>query len=180
MSSIKDKLISEVIKIEGGYVNDPLDSGGETNFGITVAVARENGYDGKMKDMPKVVAYEIYKRRYWDRLTLDKIEPISEKIAFELFDTGVNMGTSIPCKFLQRSLNALGHKGTLELKVDGYIGSKTILALKNVLKHRGANGEKVILRMLNALQGARYIEITEKYQKNKRFTFGWFLNRVLI
>lgn len=37
---MKDKIINEIIRVEGGYVNDPRDSGGETNFGITVAVAR--------------------------------------------------------------------------------------------------------------------------------------------
>ena len=32
--------INELIEREGGYVNDPKDSGGETKFGITVATAR--------------------------------------------------------------------------------------------------------------------------------------------
>ena len=41
---MKTKIINEIIGVEGGYVNDPSDSGGETNFGITVAVARQFGY----------------------------------------------------------------------------------------------------------------------------------------
>ena len=41
---LKEKIISEIIRIEGGYVNDPSDSGGETRYGITKAVALENNY----------------------------------------------------------------------------------------------------------------------------------------
>jgi hypothetical protein len=48
------------------------------------------------------------------------------------------------------------------------------------LKARGSQGEVVLLRMLNALQGARYIEITEERVQNEDFIYGWFLNRVVI
>ena len=41
-----------VLLFEGGYVNDPLDTGGETNFGITKRVAQENGYNEDMKSIP--------------------------------------------------------------------------------------------------------------------------------
>ena len=44
MSLLKDDTINHIIEIEGGYVNDPNDSGGETNYGVTEKVARDNGY----------------------------------------------------------------------------------------------------------------------------------------
>ena len=59
-----DTLIKDIIKVEGGYTNDPSDSGGETCWGITIAVARANGYAGAMKDMPQQVAYDIYYKQY--------------------------------------------------------------------------------------------------------------------
>ena len=62
---MKEKIINEIIRVEGGYVNDPRDSGGETNFGITVAVARANGYNGRMDCMPRDVAFDIYSAKYW-------------------------------------------------------------------------------------------------------------------
>lgn len=46
MKNLKREIIDEIIRVEGGYVNDPADSGGETNFGVTVAVARAHGYTG--------------------------------------------------------------------------------------------------------------------------------------
>ena len=47
--SLKQRVIDQIIKVEGGYVNDPSDSGGETNYGITKHVARKYGYKGSMK-----------------------------------------------------------------------------------------------------------------------------------
>ena len=43
MNTVKQKVISKIIEVEGGYSNDRSDSGGETKYGITVAVARANG-----------------------------------------------------------------------------------------------------------------------------------------
>ena len=43
---MKDRIINAIIDREGGYVDEPDDSGGETNYGVTKAVARANGYRG--------------------------------------------------------------------------------------------------------------------------------------
>ncbi len=47
-----------VFAVEGGYSNNPADPGGETNHGVTVAVARSHGYDGPMREMPKETAQQ--------------------------------------------------------------------------------------------------------------------------
>ena len=44
-----ERFLDDLIKREGGYVNNPNDKGGETCWGITVAVARANGYAGPMR-----------------------------------------------------------------------------------------------------------------------------------
>ena len=173
-------IIQEIIKVEGGYVNDPSDSGWETCWGITVATARAAGYKGSMKDLSQQQAYDIYYNQYVVAPGFDKVLTLSEKIAAELVDTGVNMGVSTAGKFLQQSLNALNDQATQypDLVVDGGVGKASISALQAFLAKRGADGEGVMLRALNALQGARYISIAEASPKNERFVYGWLKNRV--
>jgi lysozyme family protein len=179
-SPLKKQIIDEIIAREGGYVNDPSDSGGETNYGITVVVARNNGYLGKMKDMPRAVAFNIYATEYWDKLNLDQIEQHSALICEELADTAVNMGTGRAAEFFQRSLNALNDCGRLyaDLKVDKSIGPATINAFKSYLAHRGTKGIVILLRAMNSLQGAFYINLAERREKDEKFLAGWLLNRV--
>ena len=111
-----DKAFDLLIGNEGGYVNNPADPGGETNWGITRAVAIDNGYTASMKLMPKETAEQIYKKMYWDKLQCDQLPFI---VAFQLFDAGVNHGNSQAVKFLQRALSVAD---------DGVIGAKTIAA----------------------------------------------------
>jgi hypothetical protein len=49
-----------------------------------------------------------------------------------------------------------------------------------ILRERGSDGELVVMRMLNSLQGAYLVEITERREQNEEFTYGWFLHRVAI
>lgn len=172
-----DQLIAEIIRKEGGYTNNPADRGGETNCGITVAVARKNGYKGPMCDMPQGVAEAIYRKQYFVAPGFDKVHLLSAPLAEELTDTAVNMGPSVPGPWLQRLLNALNDREP-ELVVDGVLGPATLASLRSVLNRRGAAGETVLVRGLNCLQGVRYLEITEARPANKAFIYGWLLNRV--
>jgi len=182
MSDLKNKVIDDILKVEGGYVNDPSDSGGETNYGITKKVAVDNDYTGDMQLMPVGIARKIYEDRYWEPLHLSAIEQMSEFIAEELADTGVNMGISRAAKFLQRSLTVLNNKGILysDLVVDGKLGEISLRALSEYLTIRGSEGEAILLKMLNCLQGAFYIELSERREKDEKFIYGWFKTRVKI
>jgi lysozyme family protein len=176
-----DACIDKVLAVEGGYVNDPADSGGETNWGITIGVARAFGYMGAMQMMTRDQAKVIYRKRYWDALMLDEIcFPLSPAIAHELFDTAVNRGPDAAGRYLQRALNVLNKNGTLykDLVVDGRVGPITVAALREFLMARNKQGETVMLRALNSLQGADYIELAEARQKDEKFVYGWLLNRV--
>jgi lysozyme family protein len=169
-----------VFGIEGGFSDDPDDSGGATRFGITEAVARRHGYTGPMRALPADLAREIYRTDYWDAQQLDSVALISRPVAFELFDTGINMGTDQAGEFLQMSLNAFNRQGRDydDIEVDGAIGNQTLEALAAYLAHRRRDGETVLLRALNALQGAGYIELAERREKDEKYVFGWFLQRV--
>lgn len=176
-----DKITNDLITREGGYVNDQNDKGGETNFGITILQARAYGFTGPMVALPRSLAATIYKDMYWHRPGFDQIAQLSEPIASELFDTGVNMGPQVASKFLQRALNVLNNGGRdyPDINADGNIGKLTLYVLGQYLnKRRNENGEKVLLRMLNAEQAVRYMDLAEKTPTNERFEFGWIANRV--
>ncbi len=180
MSVEFNKAFNSVIAIEGGFSDDPTDRGGQTKFGITERVARANGYTGLMKNFTIDNAKLIYKTQYWDTLSLDKIGALSSEVAHEMFDTGVNMGINWAGRFLQRGLNALNRneQDWADLAVDGIVGPMTIAALRSLIERRSVDGEKVLLRLMNAFQATRYVEIAENDKTQEKYTFGWVKQRV--
>lgn len=175
-----DQAFAHTVGLEGGYSNNPSDSGGETMWGITIAVARAHGYAGAMKEMPLSTAKQIYRERYWDLIHLGEVDKISPAIAAEMFDTGVNCGPGVPVPILQRALNLFNMQGKHypDMAVDGLFGAMTASALRQFMQKRGTIGEKVLLAALNVLQGGRYFEIAERRPKDEDFAFGWFKNRI--
>ena len=174
---MKTRIINAIIDVEGGYVDDPNDSGGETNFGITVDVARANGYFGPMRELSRDTAFVIYSAKYWDAVRGDDLVSLSEAVAEEVVDTAVNMGPGRAGTFLQRSLNALNDRGRLydDITIDGAVGPVTVSRLKIYLSERDGG---VLVKMLNCLQGAFYVELAERREKDERFIYGWFKHRV--
>ena len=109
-----------LLKSEGGYVNHPDDPGGETNHGVTVAVARQSGYQGPMSSMPLSIAIDIYRANYWNRIKADDLPNL---IRFHVFDAAVNSGAKQAIKWLQRCAGVTD---------DGLIGPVTIAAAGKV------------------------------------------------
>jgi len=178
-----EQFLIELINREGGYVNNPADRGGATKYGITEAVARNNGYKGSMKDLPLETAKFIYKKQYWISPRFDQVNIINTAVAEELLDTGVNCGVAFAKPLLQRALNLLNNQGKggwPDLELDGIYGPATLNALKSYLSKRGKDGEHVLLKVLNTLQGSRYIEICERNPSQEQFFFGWISNRVVM
>jgi len=178
-----EQFLIELINREGGYVNNPADRGGATKYGITEAVARNNGYKGSMKDLPIDTAKSIYKKQYWISPRFDQVNIINTAVAEELLDTGVNCGVAFAKPLLQRALNLLNNQGKAgwpDLELDGIYGPATLNALKTYLSKRGKEGEHVLLKVLNTLQGSRYIEICERNPSQEQFFFGWISNRVVM
>lgn len=179
-SVLFEKFFDDLLVAEGGYSNNPNDSGGETRFGITEKVARANGYEGPMKELPVALAKKIYKAKYWDVLLLDEIRDDCPTLCLKLADIGVNLGVKQAAFFLQRLLNVMNNRGKLypEIKVDGQMGPSTISVLKKLLAIRGRDGERVLVRALNCMQGMFYLSLAERREKDEAFIYGWFLNRV--
>jgi lysozyme family protein len=178
--SLYDEAFRDLILVEGGYANDPVDRGGRTMYGITEAVARAAGYSGPMDKLTLPTAKAIYRRYYWDAMRLDQVAEIASGVAVELFDTGVNMGTRTAVRFLQTALNALNReeRDYPDVDVDGSLGPGTLEALRAFVRARGQEGRVVLLRALNGLQAARYIQIASTDRTQERYVYGWLKHRV--
>jgi lysozyme family protein len=180
MTKTIDELIEDVIEREGGYSNHRADTGGATRWGITQGVARRFGYHGDMRQLPQSVAAEIYRAQYWIAPSFDQVYEIMPLISYELFDTGINMGTGTATGFMQRALNALNRNETdyADLAVDRQIGPRTLANLNQFKNLRGAAAETVLLKALEALQGAHYLRLAEARPANEAFLYGWLNNRI--
>ena len=160
-----DIYIPYLTNFEGGYVNDHLDRGGETNMGITL-----NTYKGYCKIVGKPYSYEefrnmdislrneIIKKVFWDNCKADEI--VNQSVAMAIVDWSINSG-GVAVKEVQK---------LLKLHIDGIVGKMTLAAIN------GADQE----RLFKAIIGARmeYLhEICRITPTNNRFLKGW-INRV--
>lgn len=134
-----DQAFDRLLGHEGGYVNDPRDPGGETNWGITIAVARAEGYKGAMRDLPRDTAKSIYRARYWAAVRADELP---DSVRFDVFDAAVNHGVSQAAKWLQRAV------GTTP---DGVIGAVTVAATRTAGPLLGAKFNAIRLRFYTDL-----------------------------
>lgn len=109
-----DEAVYLVLKHEGGYVNNPNDTGGETNFGIS-----KRAYpDLNIADLTAYDAQDIYKKDFWDKVQGDRLP---KGLDLMVFDFAVNAGVSRASKVLQKLIG---------VKQDGIIGSKTMETLE--------------------------------------------------
>lgn len=137
MSDEFARALAEVLKSEGGFVNNPKDPGGATNKGVTQRV-----YDAyrKLKGTPtqRVLAIsdkevsDIYRNHYWDMVCGDQLPP---GVSYVVFDGAVNSGVSRSVRWLQ---SALG------VTADGVVGAITLAAV-----HRNQDHAKLINSILN-------------------------------
>lgn len=112
-----DTAVEKVFDHEGDYSDHPDDKGGKTRFGITEAVARSVGYRGDMRELPKDLAKQIYRRDYWDAVRADELPA---PIRYPVFDAAVNSGVRQSIKWLQRAVGVAD---------DGVLGPVTLAAV---------------------------------------------------
>lgn len=111
-----DQAFDHLIGNEGGYVNNPADPGGETNWGITKRVAVASGYTGPMRALTRDQAKQIAKAQYWDKVMGDQLD---QNLAFQVFDAAYNHGATQATLWLQRAVGSPD---------DGKIGPNTVKA----------------------------------------------------
>lgn len=170
-------IIGSIFAMEGGYVNNPKDPGGETNHGITKQVAVVHGYTEPMKDLTKDIAQDIY---YQDYMVKPGFVPFIETqpaLGHKLTDAGVNVGTARPARWLQISLNALNRGGQdySAIGVDGKVGAGTLNAYKSLERVRGKKKAcELVIKLLDVQQGQHYLSLTNL----NTFTVGWVDHRI--
>ena len=152
MLTMFDDIIKVVLKHEGGYVNDPVDPGGETNFGI----AKRSHPDVDIKNLTEEGAKEIYYQDYWMK---NRVPQLPDELKHIYFDMCINQGRGRAVKILQQAANAKG----ANLKVDGGLRPKTIGALNGVELDR-----------VRAYRIKYYADLVTRKPDLEKFYFGWF------
>lgn len=155
--------LKHTLKLEGGYVNDPDDAGGETNFGITRKVyaeylKRELGIelqdDVSMKNIPEEHVSAIYKKYYWDAI---KSDDLPDGIDFIVADMAVNSGNSRASKMLQKIVG---------VEQDGFIGPFTI-------EKTNTFDPKFLLHKI-FMARREYYKAVSGIRNNEKFLLGWY------
>ena len=130
MLSVQD-IAEEIVAREGGFVNDPDDPGGATNFGVTIHTMRNLGLDldgdgdvdvADVRRMTRGRAVDIYVEHYFRR---PRIDALPEALQASVFDMQVNAGANAVI-ILQRLVTRMGFAAT----ADGVIGPNTIAAVQ--------------------------------------------------
>lgn len=101
-----NQAIERVLGSEGGYVNNPADPGGETNWGIS-----KRAYPNtNIKTLTRVEAIKIYKADFWDKIYADELY---DGVAYQTLDFAINSGIPTAIRYLQKALNVAddGHWG---------------------------------------------------------------------
>lgn len=123
------EIIENTLDHEGGFVDDPDDPGGATNFGITLGALRRVGRDldgdgivgvADIRRLTRKIAAEILRERYFDAPGIGRLP---ECLQPTVFDMQVNAGRQA-IRLLQRLLCRMGEP----VAVDGVIGPQTAAA----------------------------------------------------
>jgi len=170
-----DAAIRYLLDHEGGYVDDPHDPGGATNYGISLRYLKGQGLavgdfddDGDIdiddiRAMSKTDAEKIYRDQWWDKYQYGKLH--DQRIATKVLDLAVNMGAHQAHKLLQRAVRSCGSP----VAEDGILGEKTFFAVN------GTDGA-CLLTALRSEAAGYYRTLVTEHGDFERFITGW-LNR---
>lgn len=147
------RAVEETLKHEGGYVNDPADPGGETNFGIS----KRSYPDLDIAALTRDEAIEIYQRDWWERYGYGRIN--HEQIAAKVFDFSVNMGPRRAHVILQQAVVMSAGE---QISADGIIGPLTLSAVNS------HPNQALLFATLKLNAVGFYLSLN-----NSRFLAGW-------
>lgn len=179
---------------ERGYVNHPLDRGGETYWGLTrkdnpdwpgwaIVDEYKAKYPGKShkeltalleqnEALTKMVEAQ-YRKNYW----FPWMDKVPAALAIECFDAAVNHGPHWAALFLQECLNLLNENGKTapDIAKDGKPGPATLGALDSITKRRGLD---LVLKCYKLIRGEFFLDICRRDPTQEAFLAGWLIKRV--
>lgn len=146
-----DAAFTIVLGVEKGFVDNPVDPGGATRFGITERVARKHGYLADMDKLPLPLAQHIAAVEYWMPIRGDALP---QELAFQVFDASYNSGPTQAIKWLQQALG---------VDSDGIFGVSTTTALASA-----GDVDKIVMRF-----DARRLMFMASLPQWPEFARGW-------
>jgi lysozyme family protein len=182
MAADFEQAVKVVLKHEGGWVNDPTDPGGATNWGISLRYLKtvgdrdgdghldgdiDNDGDVDWQDIKLMTvdqAKAFYKAGWWDA---NRYFDFAQPVATKIFDTAVNTGSKRAHMLAQKACNHLGFK----LRVDGELGPASRQAIR-------ALDPIALLKELRQQQADFYEDLIAAKPKFKKYRMGW-LRRAL-
>jgi lysozyme family protein len=163
-----DAAIGIVLQHEGGWVSDPDDAGGETNYGISMRLIQNLGLKptdlgipqdaftpGCLKGMPREAAILLYRDQFWLKNRYEDI--VDQSAATKVFDAGVNMGPVNAAKCAQRAVG---------VDDDGVLGPITLGAIN------AAVPRTFIAQMAQEMENY-YRRICDVRPQNRKFLSNW-------
>lgn len=185
--------LARLMRIEGGYNNDPADPGAETFRGISrrfhpswpgwsiIDLAKIHpDFPATLKDDAELarLVVDFYHVNYWQRFQGDQVAAVSHSLACELMESSVILGVHKAAGILQRSLNYLNRNGALypDVVVDGVTGPATLAALASFA---AVDSIDLLVKVLNILQGAHFLAVIDQNPTQEKFARGW-LARVAV
>jgi lysozyme family protein len=162
----EDELIDGILEREGGFVNDPVDHGGVTNFGITAAAwgqyknLNRPGTVAEMQAITRADAVEFYRQKYIVNSAFKAVK--YEPLRAQLIDFAVNSGETRATRWLQRAIG---------LPATGTLDAETLTNL-NTLPPALVNNALVAARV------AMYQRIVQSEPAQVKFLRGW-INRAV-
>ena len=178
--TIFDWAVENVLHHEGGWVNNPNDPGGATNFGISLRYLQARGDldgdglpDGDLDgdgdvDIDDIRlasrddAIELYRTGFWNPGRFGEVQ--SSLVAVKSFDMAVNMGSKQAWKLVQRACNKLGS----QLIVDGKVGANTLKAVNSYRKT-----DYQLIETIRERQANFYETLIERKPSLDEFRLGW-------
>lgn len=158
MTERERKIINHIKKWEGGYANDPDDSGGCTYMGVTIGCFRQYyGYYRNCNDLQQMTEEQwlhIFHKGFYDKIRGNEIQ--NDSVCMLVVDMVWMSGVRTAIRKIQRCLR---------VDDDGIVGPVTLAALNN--------NPKKVFEDLWYMRSIWYESIVMNHPKKKKFLKGW-------